>query len=178
MIRFSALACMWLAACGGTTTVLTTTPLVPGPLTSAPTTVSLLPSTSAPLTSPQDDSFAGLLNTVRRDAGLAAVTYDSRLDAAAQAHAEDMVARGYYSHVSPEGLGPGDRVATQGYTPARLGENIAPEFPDEPSILAGWQGSPDHRTILLMEGAEDFALGVAGSGRDVRWVMLIGAELP
>ena len=54
---------------------------------------------------------------------------DDRLVAAAQGHSADMAARDYFSHASPEGLGPGDRTAAQGY-PQWSGENIAMGLPD------------------------------------------------
>jgi len=54
------------------------------------------------------------LNNVRIGNGASAVTYDSRLDAAAQGHADDMVDRGYFAHNSPEGDDVRDRILEQG----------------------------------------------------------------
>lgn len=40
---------------------------------------------------------------------------DPRLCAAARSHALDMVTRGFYSHVSPEGIGPNERAKRAGF---------------------------------------------------------------
>lgn len=50
---------------------------------------------------------------------------DARLSAAAAAHARDMLSRGYFSHLSPEGLGPMERAASAGYPAAFVGESIS-----------------------------------------------------
>jgi len=65
----------------------------------------------------EDHTFGRILNNVRIGNGASAVTYDSRLDAAAQGHADDMVDRGYFAHNSPEGDDVRDRILEQGYIP-------------------------------------------------------------
>jgi len=73
----------------------------------------------------EDQTFGRILNNVRIGNGASAVTYDSRLDAAAQGHADDMVDRGYFAHNSPEGDDVRDRILEQGYIPIAYGENLA-----------------------------------------------------
>ena len=63
-------------------------------------------------------SFAANLNAFRADQGLGTVTTNRRLQRAAQAHAEDMEKRGYFSHQSvggPNGTSMSDRIAASGY---------------------------------------------------------------
>jgi len=51
--------------------------------------------------------------------------WDDQLGKLARAHSEDMVKRGYFKHVTPEGLSPMKRLEQAGYTSCRLvGENI------------------------------------------------------
>src|SRR5262249_61918010 len=55
-------------------------------------------------------------NAARREAGVGPLAADPRLDAAAQAHAEDMLARSYYAHRSPERPSPRARIQAAGVT--------------------------------------------------------------
>ena len=86
--------------------------------------------------------------------------WDDRLNAIARAHSEDMTERGYFSHDTPEGLGPTERAAKAGYRCRKylhvgLAENITIELmSNDMSKLAaaavqGWMDSPGHRTNLL-----------------------------
>jgi hypothetical protein len=51
-----------------------------------------------------------LVNAERRAAGLKPVKADPELVQVARAHSRDMLARGYFSHVSPDGKDLGDRL--------------------------------------------------------------------
>jgi uncharacterized protein YkwD len=94
-------------------------------------------------------SLLCLANAVRRTAGLAPVIADSRLGSAARGHSADMVARGYFSHTSPEGVSPSDRARAAGY-PGGAGENIAASGRGTAiSVFAAWRGSPGHNANIL-----------------------------
>lgn len=108
--------------------------------------------------------------------GAAAVTYDSRLDAEAQAHADDMVNRGYFDHRSPEGDDVYDRIVLQGYRPIAWGENIAGRQLSEAEALAAWENSPAHDAMMNATSLEEFGLGRAGSGSGTRWVLVMATE--
>ena len=49
------------------------------------------------------------------DQGLWPLVYNDVLDEVAKAHCEDMIERGFFSHVTPEGLTPENRVINAGY---------------------------------------------------------------
>ena len=53
-------------------------------------------------------------NAARTQAGLAAVDWSPRLARIAQGHSEDMARRGYFDHVSPDGVTPRQRGAAAG----------------------------------------------------------------
>jgi len=55
-----------------------------------------------------------LINADRAAANLAPVAWDETAAAAGLAHAADMIARGYFSHWNPEGLGPDHRYSAAG----------------------------------------------------------------
>jgi uncharacterized protein YkwD len=94
-------------------------------------------------------SLLCLANAVRARGGLSSLVGDPRLNAAARAHSGDMVARGYFSHTTPEGSDPGDRAAAAGYSPF-VGENIAASGQGTPiSVFSLWRSSPGHNANLL-----------------------------
>src|SRR4051812_35041601 len=60
------------------------------------------------------------VNLVRDTRGLDALRRDRRLERAGEAHARDMVRRGYFSHVTPEGETVSDRLRETGYITGRV----------------------------------------------------------
>lgn len=105
-----------------------------------------------------------LVNTERRAAGLQPVRADPVLVELARAHSRDMLARGYFAHVSPEGQDLGDRLrrARIGYLAA--GENLALA----PTLISAHDGlmhSPGHRANILRPQFGRVGIGVLDSGR-------------
>ena len=56
--------------------------------------------------------------------GLPALGFDRKLYEAAQAHAEEMLAKNYYSSDSPDGRSYDDRIRETGYLPSSTGESL------------------------------------------------------
>jgi uncharacterized protein YkwD len=109
-----------------------------------------------------------LVNEDRADHDLPALEAGPALASAAIAHAEDMLARDYYSHQSPEGTSVDDRYVEAGGSRWELvAENIAqctgctpgPELVEE--LQQGWMDSPGHRENILADGLERFGFGLA-----------------
>lgn len=112
------------------------------------------------------------VNRLRAEAGVGALRLDARLAAAAQAHAEDMAAKGYLAHTSPDGSTLEQRARDAGYGPfTALGENIAQGQADWGEAIATWMDSPGHRANLLNPQFEDIGFGAA----DGYWVQVFGA---
>jgi uncharacterized protein YkwD len=115
------------------------------------------------------------VNAARQAAGRPPLAADPRLDAAAQAHAEDMLARSYYAHLSPEGSTPHARVAAAGFDAALVAENIAARHLSVELAMAGWMASSDHRRNILDHRFGSLGTGVAvgtyGHRYQVLWVM-------
>lgn len=118
--------------------------------------------TSANATQVSDAVFC-LTNRVRAHFGLPALRRDGRLDEAARRHSQDMAARGYFSHTSPEGLSPSDRAGAAGY-PHGAGENIAAGYRDARAVVDGWLKSAGHCRNML-SAAKDLGVGTAVSSR-------------
>jgi uncharacterized protein YkwD len=86
------------------------------------------------------------------------LSYHSALATAARGHSQDMAARGYFDHDTPEGVGPFQRAQAAGYPNAYVGENIGSGYTDAAKAMAGWMNSPGHcRNIMT---ADYVSLGV------------------
>jgi uncharacterized protein YkwD len=106
------------------------------------------------------------LNAARAARGVPPLHTDARLAEAAVRHSRDMVARGYFSHVTSGGATLGARVARTGWTRRRLrwrlGEDLAWVTDGQPeTAVTAWLQSPPHRRILLDRGFRAVGVGVA-----------------
>jgi len=122
-------------------------------------------------------------NQQRAANGVAGLKLNSRLDAAAQAKANDMVARNYWSHNTPDGNPPWVFIDQAGYSYKLAGENLAYGFMTSEDTIAGWMNSPAHRDNLLNSGYIDVGFGFANSenyqnsGPETIVVAMYGAPL-
>jgi uncharacterized protein YkwD len=106
------------------------------------------------------EMFAAV-NAARAAAGLPAVIADPRLNTAAQRHADDMLARRYYGHLTPEGLTPRDRVEDAGYFSSLVAENIAEGEFSVAEVMGGWMKSEGHRANILNPRMTSLGVGLA-----------------
>ena len=106
------------------------------------------------------DTIFCLTNEVRASYGLPAFRRDTRLDASARLHSQDMSSRGYFAHVTPEGLTPSSRAAAQGYTNG-AGENIAYGYASAAASMVAWMASAGHCQNIL-SSARDVGIGTFG----------------
>lgn len=88
---------------------------------------------------------------------------NAQLMSAAQAKANDMAARDYWSHNTPEGSTPWSFVTKAGYNYQAAGENLAYGFNGSNTIISGWMNSPEHRANILNKNFSDIGFGVATS---------------
>lgn len=125
----------------------------------------LLPYTVA-VTRPRPNLEAEMLRLVNGDriaAGLKPLAPDPELTQVARQHSADMFARGYFSHDTPEGLDPFDRMreAKVGFVTA--GENLALA----PTVLLAHKGlmnSPGHRANILHPDFGRVGIGIMDGG--------------
>ncbi|WP_329372297.1 CAP domain-containing protein [Streptomyces sp. NBC_01483] len=116
-----------------------------------------------------------LTNAERAAEGLAPLAVDAPLTTAAQAHSDDMVARAFYSHTSPDGSRPWDRAATAGSSRRTIGENIACGQRSPAEVVRGWMNSPGHRANILKPDFTHIGIGLAGGGTaGTYWTQLFG----
>lgn len=111
-------------------------------------------------------SISGLLqetNEERVAAGLGSLALNSQLNSAAQAKANDMAARDYWSHNTPEGNPPWVFIDAAGYDYKTAGENLAYGFDNSTETVIGWMNSPGHKANILNTGYVDVGFGIANS---------------
>lgn len=135
------------------------------------------PGAGAPLSTTEAyaEQVVELANAERERAGCGALRTTARLTAAAQAHADDMAARGYYEHESPDGRDGGDRLTAAGYEWRAWGENIhrGPKNPER--VMRDWMGSPVHRRNIVNCTYRHVGVGVNLRAGGPRWVQDFGA---
>src|SRR5215210_3559785 len=115
---------------------------------------------------PRPDLEAQMLDMVneeRRAAGLKPLAPDPELTAVARAHSTDMFARGYFAHVSPDGLSPFDRMTRAGVTFRAAGENLA-LAPTVRVAHTGLMNSPGHRANILHTSFGRLGIGIIDGG--------------
>lgn len=118
------------------------------------------------------------VNAEREKAGLLPVRPDPVLDETARRHAQDMLARSYYGHDSPEGSTALERSKAAGYKPRFIGENVARGQYSTDEVMDGWMGSEIHREHILGKLFTDVgtavAIGKNKNGYQVLWVQIFG----
>ena len=101
-------------------------------------------------------------NIQRYDNGaLPPLIENTKLDAAAQAKAEDMFKNQYFEHISPSGVDPGTLVKRYGYEYITTGENlILGNFSSEQEVVQKWMDSPGHRANILNNRFTDIGVAI------------------
>lgn len=127
------------------------------------------------------------INRARQRHGLPALTANKQLRKAGGRYARDMVARGFFSHVSPEGKTMSDRLRKTGYIAGAtfsIGEALGTGSGTESTparTVRAWMHSPPHRALLLSPGFREVGIGVMpgtpfGGGGAATYVAEFGAR--
>jgi uncharacterized protein YkwD len=104
-----------------------------------------------------------LLNKERGKVGASELSPDEKLSEVARAHCKDMFTRGYFSHYTPEGKSPFDRMNDGGVEFGYAGENLA-LAPNTILAMKGLMNSPGHKANILSENFEKVGIGVIDGG--------------
>ncbi|MFE2723093.1 sigma-70 family RNA polymerase sigma factor [Kitasatospora sp. NPDC059327] len=166
---------------------LAETPPAPAPVTVAPTptatespvavTAPPSPATARPTPPSLERQLVDLVNTERAKVGCAPLRIDPKLHAAAQKHSDDMVARGYFDHVNPDGARADARLSAAGYRWSQWGENLdrGPSAPG--TVVSRWMDGGIHQSNMLDCGFKDVGIGVATGPAGLYWTQDLGAPL-
>nr|WP_267244837.1 sigma-70 family RNA polymerase sigma factor [Streptomyces sp. PR69] len=117
-----------------------------------------------------------LVNAERAKEGCGPVSGNAQLHEAALNHSEDMAARDYFDHSSPEGTGPGERITAAGYRWSTYGENIARGQQSAAKVMESWMNSPGHRANILNCSFKEIGVGVHEAQGGPWWTQVFGAR--
>ena len=109
-------------------------------------------------------AMLGLVNAERQRAGVRPLAADPQTVEVSRAHSRDMFARGYFSHRTPEGASPFDRLRKDGLSFRAAGENLA-LAPTLERAHQGLMDSPGHRANILNPAFGRLGIGIVEGGR-------------
>lgn len=110
----------------------------------------------------EQEMFA-MVNRERNLQGIRALEFNNQLTKVGEEHCEDMFARGYFSHYTPEGLSPFDRMAQKDISFIYAGENLA-LAPNVTLAMQGLMQSEGHRANILSNNFGKIGVGVIDGG--------------
>lgn len=114
-----------------------------------------------------EQAIVDAMNRERARHGLRPLRLERRLSLAAHDRAEDMFAKRYFNHVSPDGINPFTWVTRRGYRYSTIGENLALGLRSSDSIVDGWMRSPGHRQNILTRDFDEVGIAI-GDGSPKR----------
>lgn len=110
-----------------------------------------------------EDRMFSMVNGERNSRGIETLESWSKLTEVARAHCEDMLSRGYFSHYTPEGLSPFDRMTQADINFNYAGENLA-LAPNVDLAMKGLMQSPGHRENILSTNFKRVGIAVIDGG--------------
>lgn len=94
-------------------------------------------------------SMVDSINALRSAKGLAPLTLNAQLTAAAATHSRDMAVQNRPWHFGSDGSSPIIRVQRTGYPGKLMGENISETLENERETLASWMAVTATRNVIL-----------------------------
>lgn len=125
---------------------------------------------TAQTVSAQASEVLRLTNNYRSQNGKRSLVLDSELCRVAQAKADDMAAKGYFSHTSPTYGSPSQMLSSFGIGYRYMGENIAKGYTEANAVVTGWMNSQGHRENILNGSFGKLGVGYNASAKT--WVQV------
>lgn len=116
-----------------------------------------------------DISVSDLLqqtNNERHNKGLNDLVLNDALSKAAAEKASHMFEKGYWAHISPDGVEPWDFILGVDYDYIYAGENLAKNFSTSKGVVEAWMNSPTHRDNLLSGNYDEVGFAVVNGVLD------------
>ncbi len=108
------------------------------------------------------------------------ITWDERIETAAQMHAEDMAASQNVSHTGSDGSNPGDRLLMEGYDWFTWGENILFGIQNGDDAVDALLDSASHCASIMNPGFQEVGAGSAPGSiqgfSSTFWTILFATE--
>jgi len=133
-----------------------------------------------PCFSPSDPcaTILQITNQYRQQQGVAPLTCNPKLNAAALEHSQDMSTNNYFAHTAPDGTTEEDRAIKQGYYFQIIGENIAAGSPSPQDTMTDVSFSTPAFNRLTNPSFQDFGCGFAQGGPyKYYWTFMYGLPL-
>ncbi|MEK7167975.1 MAG: CAP domain-containing protein, partial [Patescibacteria group bacterium] len=90
-----------------------------------------------------------MTNDYRLSRGLSSLNINPRLTQAAVNKAQDLLAKDYFSHTSPQGKRFSEWIKEVNYQYFYVGENLAIDFADNEDLFEAWLESRSHRENIV-----------------------------
>ncbi|MFN7088514.1 MAG: CAP domain-containing protein [Candidatus Paceibacteria bacterium] len=138
-------------------------------------------SLSGVATLPKTDFFAQIsskaiissTNIQRLANGIPTLNENPVLTQAAYQKAQDMLAKKYFAHTSPDGKTPWYWFLKNGYEFSYAGENLAIDFFESEDVVRAWMESNTHRANILNENYKDIGVAVVAGDIEGRETTLV-----
>lgn len=105
-----------------------------------------------------------LVNEERANYNAPPLKWNDTLAELAENHCKDMISRNFFSHDTPDGKTPFDRMKDIGISYVMAGENIAAGQTSPKSVMESWMNSPGHRKNILNPDFKYIGIGIAKGG--------------
>ncbi len=123
--------------------------------------VAITPAATVTASAITNESVITLANEARVENGMGELIPNSLLTRAAQNKANDMLARQYFAHNTPDGATPWTFIKATGYNYITAGENLAIDFSEAESVQSAWMNSPGHRANILNANFKEIGIGIS-----------------
>lgn len=110
-----------------------------------------------------ENEMLKLVNLERKNHNVSPLILDIALQSLARTHSQDMLEKGYFSHIDSDGRDPFNRMNVNGINFIAAGENLA--FAPYTSIAqSGLMNSPGHKANILNPDFAHIGIGVIDAG--------------
>lgn len=107
------------------------------------------------------EALVAAMNRERAAAGLGPLRLNTTLSAAADDRMQDMFAKHYFQHISPDGIDPFTWAEKRGYDYRKIGENLAVGYRRASDVIDGWMHSDGHRENVLGRDYDEIGIAIA-----------------
>ncbi|TSC77032.1 MAG: SCP/PR1 domain protein [Parcubacteria group bacterium Gr01-1014_31] len=104
--------------------------------------------------------IVALANQSREEAGIPGLRVEPLLVTSALRKGEDMIARDYFAHDTPDGRKPWSFIDRERYDYVYAGENLAVDFMSADAIHEAFMRSPSHRANIMNARYQDIGVAV------------------
>ena len=147
----------------GTSEIIASNPQASNPDLIYPGQILTIPEEDAAVTQYEQEVIR-LVNEIRVQNGLSALTYNWELSRVARYKSQDMVDNRYFSHTSPTYGPPFQMIRSFGLSYRSAGENIAYGQRTPQAVVNAWMNSSGHRANILSSSYTQIGVGYVANG--------------